>query len=65
MSNMSVENTVSMALSMQAATAGQEKQMAILRKSLDIQAQTVNEIMKSMPQLATSGSVGTKVNTYA
>ena len=63
--SMSVENTVSMALSLQAATAGQEKQMTMLRKSLDIQAQTVTEVMKSMPQLETSGSVGTNVNTYA
>ncbi len=63
--SMSVENTVSVALSLQAATAGQEKQMIMLRKSLDAQTQMVTDIMKTMPQLETSGSVGTNVNTYA
>lgn len=63
--SMSVENTVSVALSLQAATAGQEKQMIMLRKSLDAQTQMVTDIMKTMPQLETSGSLGTNVNTYA
>lgn len=63
--SMSVENTVSVALSLQAATAGQEKQMTMLRKTLDIQAQTVSDVMKSMPQLAQEGKLGTNVNTYA
>ena len=63
--SMSVENTVSTALSLQAATVGQEKQMIMLRKTLDAQTETVNEIMKSMPNLATEGPLGTNVNTYA
>ena len=63
--SMSVENTVSMALSLQAATVGQEKQMTMLRKTLDAQTETVSQIMKSMPDLAAEGPLGTKVNTYA
>ena len=63
--SMSVENTVSVALSLQAATAGQEKQMIMLRKSLDAQTQMVTDVLKTAPSLATEGSLGTQVNTYA
>ena len=63
--SMSVENTVSTALSLQGATLGQEKQMILLRKTLDSQAQAMAQIMESMPKLATEGSVGTNINTSA
>lgn len=63
--SMSVENTVSTALSLQGATLGQEKQMILLRKTLDSQAQAMAQIMESMPKLATEGTLGTKINTYA
>ena len=61
----SIEGTVSSALALQAAGLQQQKQMTLLRQTLDIQSTTVTEILQSMPQLATEGSVGRNVNTFA
>ncbi|MGE4368145.1 MAG: putative motility protein [Burkholderiaceae bacterium] len=63
--SLSVETTASAALSLQAATLGQEKQMILLRKTLDAQTQMVTDVLKTAPSLATEGSLGTQVNTYA
>jgi Putative motility protein len=56
-----------------ATSAAQEKgagavQIKVLKKALDAQAATAATLIQSLPQqpaLATSGSVGTKLNTYA
>lgn len=39
----------------------------VLRKALDAQASTAAQLIQALPQapLATSGSLGTQVNTYA
>ena len=63
--DMSIESTVSAALSLQGATAAQEQQNLLLRKVLDHQAQAIAGLMDSMPQLATVGTVGTKLHVTA
>lgn len=45
-----------------------EVQMAVLKKALNSQAASVQPLLDSLPQapkLATEGTVGTQVNTYA
>ncbi|SFH19939.1 Putative motility protein [Modicisalibacter xianhensis] len=64
----SVNATVSMALTLQQYNAGQQAQMSLLKESLETQANQVSEIMESAApkdSLASSGSVGTRINTYA
>lgn len=41
--------------------------LLMLKKSLDAQASTAAQLVQSLPQpaLATSGSLGTQVNTFA
>lgn len=41
--------------------------ISVLKKAMDAQASTANQLIQSLPQpaLATSGAVGTQVNTYA
>lgn len=63
--DMSVEGTVSTALALQSAGVHQQKQMLILKQALDLESTTVTEIMQSLPQLATDGSLGRNINTYA
>ncbi|KXS37807.1 MAG: hypothetical protein AWU55_2079 [Halomonadaceae bacterium T82-2] len=60
-----------MASALQQYNAGQQNQMSLLKESLDTQSSHVSQLMESVsPQqgdnkLATSGSVGTQINTYA
>ena len=61
----SAESTVSVAQNLQTATLFQEKQNVLLRKTLDNQAQTIMSLVDSVPQLATSGSVGTRLHAIA
>ena len=44
-----------------------EASLAVLKKSLNQQASAAAELIAALPQptLATSGSLGTRVNTYA
>ena len=64
--SMSIEATVSTALALENFNTHQSAQMNLLRETLDTQARTVTEIIESsMPRLATSGPLGTQVNTYA
>lgn len=63
--DISAENTVGAALSLQTATVHAEKQNVLLRKTLDNQAQTIMSLVDSVPKLATSGSVGTKLHEIA
>lgn len=41
--------------------------VSVLKKALDLQAASAVQLIESLPQppLASSGSVGTRVNTYA
>lgn len=63
---MSIEATVSAALSLENFNTHQAAQMNLLRETLDTQARTVTAIMEAAtPKLANSGHLGTQVNTYA
>ncbi|MGB7758006.1 MAG: hypothetical protein WBL23_18295 [Salinisphaera sp.] len=64
----SVNSTVSTALALQNHNQNQNVQANLLRKSLDSQASQMGQLMSSLetqPALATSGSIGTQINTYA
>ena len=64
--DLSVEAVVNTALALQGATAQQDQQMLLLRKSLDAQTQLVQDLVAPVaPKLATSGSVGTLLHTTA
>lgn len=41
--------------------------MLVLKKALDVEAGSAAQLLQALPQppLATSGSVGTQINTYA
>lgn len=64
---------VSSTPAVQAATAAASSStsdalnIAVLRKALDAQASTAAALIQALPQpqLATSGSLGTQLNTYA
>lgn len=62
--SMSIDSTVNAAQTLNVASTQQEVQTLMLRKTLDLQTQIVTDIMKSMPSLATEGSLGRNVNTY-
>ena len=62
---------VNTATSLASAKTSDALNMVVLKKALDIQASSastlINEMQQSMPQpaLATSGTLGTNVNTFA
>ena len=62
--------TVSNASNADASTVQGQASIQMLKKSMDLQAQAAAQLISALPQqqqppLATSGSVGTKVNTFA
>lgn len=63
--DMSVESTVSAALSLQGINAAQNQQNVLLRKVLDNQAQAIASLMDTMPKLSTFGPVGTQLHVTA
>lgn len=65
---MSVNNMVNAALAMKQSQDATEIQTSVLKKTLDTQADQMTQLMSSVstvPQLATEGLVGTRVNTTA
>ena len=54
-----------LALNMQSANANETVGTLMLRKSLNLASSEVSQLMQSAPQLATSGTLGTQINTYA
>jgi hypothetical protein len=54
-----------LALSMQSANTNATVDTLMLRKSLNLASSEVSALMQSAPQLATSGTLGTQINTYA
>ncbi|HZH57176.1 YjfB family protein [Yanghanlia caeni] len=63
---MSIEATVNAALNLENFALHQSAQLNLLRETLDNQARTVTAIVEAAtPKLATSGPLGTNVNTYA
>lgn len=66
--DVSAANAVNASLIMQQAQTGQDQQMLILKKALDAQASEALQLIQSVTPtsaLATEGSLGTQVNTYA
>lgn len=64
----SVNSTVNTAVALQQHNQNQNVQANLLRKSLDSQSSQLSQLMSSVaaqPALATSGAVGTQINTYA
>ncbi|MGM8931216.1 hypothetical protein [Salinicola halophyticus] len=63
-----VNAAVGTALALQNFNQGQDAQNSLLKKSLDGQASHIEQLMSSVTptaELASSGSVGTQINTYA
>lgn len=59
---------VNATLQMQQAQTVQQGQIAVFKKSMDIEAASVAQLIQSIPQpppLATSGNLGTRLNVYA
>ncbi|NYT81131.1 putative motility protein [Alcaligenaceae bacterium] len=64
--SMSIDATVSTALAIETANAHQQQQMTVLRKTLDMQADAITNLVESaVPRLATVGNVGTVLHTTA
>ncbi|MCT8469909.1 YjfB family protein [Chromohalobacter canadensis] len=64
----SVNAAVGTAMALQQHNADQQSQMGLLKESLNNQESHVSQLMDAVsPQqsLATTGTVGTQVNTYA
>jgi len=64
----SINNTVGVAAALQQFNANQNAQMSLLKQSIDGQASQVEQLMASVgdaPKLASVGSIGTQLNTYA
>jgi len=62
--DMSLSLLVDTSMQLQQSQQNQNVQTTVLKKTLDIQAQTATKLLDSIP-LATSGSVGTQINTTA
>jgi hypothetical protein len=63
-----VNNMVSASLALQQVQVTQQAQLTVFKDALDGQAAHINALMESIalePQLATSGSIGTQINTTA
>ncbi|KEZ77294.1 hypothetical protein C41B8_10550 [Salinisphaera hydrothermalis C41B8] len=63
-----MNSTVSTAMALQQHNQNQDVQANLLRKSLNSQASQMSQLMSSLetqPALATTGSIGTQINTYA
>ncbi|OXR50088.1 MULTISPECIES: hypothetical protein [unclassified Pusillimonas] len=64
--DLSVEAVVNTALALEGATVQQNQQMLLLRKTLESQAQVMQQLMAPLePKLATSGAVGTRLHAVA
>ena len=57
---------VNTALNMQNSSVNEQVGTLVLRKAIDLGAEEASQLLQSVsPQLATSGTLGTQVNTYA
>ena len=59
---------ISTATSMSQAKTAQDVNVKVLKKSMDLQESAAATMLQALPQptqLATSGALGTKLNTYA
>lgn len=62
---MDVSSIASLATSMAAAKNADAVNVKMLRKSLDIQAQTASQLLAAIPQLPANPNIGRNVNTTA
>ena len=63
--SISVEGMASAALAMQQQQLAQNIQTTVLKKALDAESSTTTQLLQAMPQLATEGTLGTRIDTYA
>ncbi|WP_019938974.1 putative motility protein [Bordetella sp. FB-8] len=64
--DISASAMVNTALNMQSSSTSEAVGTLMLRKSLNTATDEINQLMQSVaPQVATSGTLGTQVNTYA
>jgi len=63
--DVAVSDAVSSALAMQGMQYAQQKDAVLLKQAINSQASLMAGLLQSMPQLATEGTLGTQVNTYA
>lgn len=65
--NISAESMASSELMMQQMKLAQDVQTSVLKKALDAEASSAAQLLQAIPQaqLATSGMIGTQINTYA
>lgn len=64
----SVNATVGTAMALQQFNDGQQAQASLLKEALDTQSSQMEQLMDSVTpqnQLATTGTVGTRINTVA
>ncbi|WP_454676712.1 putative motility protein [Achromobacter marplatensis] len=61
----SINSAVNAGLAVKDLQLAQEVQARLLKKVLNTQADTMATLLGSLPALATEGSLGTRVNTYA
>jgi hypothetical protein len=63
----SISSTVSNASTADLGTVQGVAAVSVMKKALNLQASSVAQLIAALPQpaLASSGSVGTQVNTYA
>lgn len=63
-----VNNAVSASMALQQVQVTQQAQLSVFKQALDGNASHIAALMESVslePQLATSGSIGTQINTTA
>jgi hypothetical protein len=65
--NISSTSSVQAATSAASSDTADSVNILVLKKALDMQATAATTLLQALPQppLATEGSVGTKVNTFA
>ena len=65
--DLSVESLASSGMMQQQMQLAQDVQTSVLKKALDEQASAAATLLQALPQpaLATSGTLGTQVNTFA
>lgn len=63
--DISALSLINTAMGAQSTAVSSDVGMLMLRKTLDMAAQQVTSLVASAPQLATSGTLGTQINTHA
>lgn len=63
--DISLNATLNASQALQQLQTSQQQQNTLLRKALDNQSNEVTALLKGMPTLATSGSVGTQLHVTA